>query len=94
MAALTRAGSSGCSVSAHTASEFNHWDSFLTQDLRFDKWVVVGHWPVVLYGKDRVRANPIVDREKKIVSIDGGCVLKDDGQLNAFIIRRVPRHSL
>ena len=70
----------------HTAGELNHCDSFLTQGLRFDKWVIVGHWPVMLYGQDRVCANPIVDRDKKIVSIDGGCVLKDDGQLNCLII--------
>ena len=70
----------------HTAGELNHCDSFLTQGLRFDKWVIVGHWPVMLYGRDRVCANPIVDRDKKIVSIDGGCVLKDDGQLNCLII--------
>ena len=70
----------------HTAGELNHCDSFLTQGLRFDKWVIVGHWPVMLYGQDRVCANPIVDRDKKIISIDGGCVLKDDGQLNCLII--------
>ena len=33
-----------------------------------------------------VCANPIIDRGSRIVSIDGGCVLKDDGQLNALII--------
>ena len=73
-------------LAEHTADELNHCDSFLTQGLRFDKWVIVGHWPVMLYGRDRVCANPIVDRDKKIVSIDGGCVLKDDGQLNCLII--------
>ena len=73
-------------LSEHTADELNHCDSFLTQGRRFDKWVVVGHWPVMLYGQDRVCANPIVDRDKRIVSIDGGCVLKDDGQLNCLII--------
>ncbi len=71
---------------AHTAGELDRCDSFLTRGWSFDKWVIVGHWPVMLYGTDRVCANPIVDREKKIVSIDGGCVLKDDGQLNALII--------
>ena len=61
-------------------------DSFLTQGRRFDKWVVVGHWPVVLYGENITCANPVIDRGSRIVSIDGGCVLKDDGQLNALII--------
>lgn len=61
-------------------------DAFLRQGRRFDKWVIVGHWPVMLYGGDITCANPIIDRESHIISIDGGCVLKDDGQLNALII--------
>lgn len=70
----------------HTEAELLRCDHFLTLDRHFEKWVVVGHWPVMLYGTDRVCANPIIDREHKIISIDGACVLKDDGQLNAFII--------
>ena len=70
----------------HTMEELVRVEHFLTRDRRFDRWVVVGHWPVVLYGTDRVCANPIIDREKHIVSIDGGCVLKDDGQLNCLIL--------
>ena len=61
-------------------------DAFLRQGRRFEKWIVVGHWPVMLYGENITCANPIVDRESRIVSIDGGCVLKDDGQLNALVI--------
>ena len=61
-------------------------DNFLGQGRSFDRWVIVGHWPVTLYGTDSVCANPIIERERKIISIDGGCVLKDDGQLNALII--------
>jgi len=64
------------------------YDHFMTTPRRFDKWVIVGHWPVMLYHEDIVDANPVFDREKKIISIDGGCVLKDDGQLNALIIPR------
>ena len=71
--------------SAWECMKYNH---FLTTDRRFDKWVIVGHWPVMLYHENRVEANPIIDREKRIASIDGGCVLKDDGQLNALIIPR------
>jgi protein phosphatase len=40
----------------------------------------------MLYIYDHCCANPIIDRDRKIISIDGGCVLKDDGQLNALII--------
>ena len=70
----------------HTRHELNQIDRFLSRDMRFDKWLIVGHYPVVLYGENTVCANPIVDRDKRVVSIDGGCVLKDDGQLNALII--------
>lgn len=61
-------------------------DSFLTQGRKMEKWCVVGHWPVMLYGGGTTCANPIIDQEKKIISIDGGCVLKDDGQLNVLVI--------
>lgn len=61
-------------------------DNFLCQGRQFSKWVVAGHTPVVLYGGDITCANPIVDRESRIISIDGGCVLKDDGQLNALLL--------
>ena len=50
------------------------------------KYVVVGHWPVTLYDPRIPSAAPIVDRARHIISIDGGCVLKLDGQLNALII--------
>ncbi len=50
------------------------------------KWTVVGHWPLVLYHESVTDARPIVDEELKLISIDGGCVLKDDGQLNAFFL--------
>lgn len=61
-------------------------DAFLQQGRQMEKWCIVGHWPVVLYGGDITCANPIIDRQSRIISIDGGCVLKDDGQLNALII--------
>ena len=61
-------------------------DDFLGQGLSFRKWVVVGHWPVTLYNPGIQCCAPIIDRERHIASIDGGCVLKLDGQLNALII--------
>ena len=70
----------------HTRGELSRIDRFLDREMRFDKWLVVGHYPVVLYGEERVCANPIIDRNKHVISIDGGCVLKDDGQLNALIL--------
>ena len=61
-------------------------DYFLGQGLSFHKWVVVGHWPVTLYDPRIQCSAPIIDQERHIASIDGGCVLKLDGQLNALII--------
>ncbi len=75
-------------LAAHTAGELIKYDNFLGSAGRFDKWLVVGHWPVMLYHENIVDANPILDRERHIVSIDGGCVLKDDGQLNALVLPR------
>lgn len=70
----------------HTAGQIDKFDNFLSAGYSFPKWVIVGHWPVVLYGTDIVCASPIIERERRIISLDGGCVLKDDGQLNCLII--------
>jgi len=61
-------------------------DDFLGQGHSFDKWVIVGHWPVTLYHPDIQSAAPILLPGRRIASIDGGCVLKLDGQLNALIL--------
>ena len=61
-------------------------DDFMGQGHSFRKWVVVGHWPVTLYDPRIQRSAPLIDDERHIASIDGGCVLKLDGQLNALII--------
>ena len=61
-------------------------DSFYARRPHFAKWVITGHTPVCLYGGDTISAVPIVDSECHVACIDGGCVLKDDGQLNALII--------
>ena len=73
-------------LSEHTGGDCMKFDDFMSRGYGFDKWVIVGHWPVMLYLPDRVCANPIIDREHKVISIDGGCTLKDDGQLNGLII--------
>lgn len=62
------------------------WDNFYAARPHFDKWLVVGHTPVCLYGENTISAVPLVDAECRVASIDGGCVLKDDGQLNALIL--------
>ena len=79
----------GKPLEEHGPAELDRVDALLRTDRRYDRWLVVGHWPVMLYGEERVCANPIIDRERKIVSIDGGCSLKDDGQLNCLIIPEI-----
>lgn len=61
-------------------------DSFMTQDRRFEKYCIVGHWPVTLYDAHIQSSRPRIDRERRIISIDGGCGLTVDGQLNALVI--------
>lgn len=61
-------------------------DFFLEQGHSFQKWCVVGHSPVTLYHAHIPSAQPIIQRQRRIISIDGGCSLKVDGQLNALII--------
>ncbi|MBJ7988242.1 serine/threonine protein phosphatase, partial [Bacillus cereus] len=55
---------------------------------RADKYVIVGHWPVVNYSEEAPSNNPVIDKNKKIIAIDGGNAIKEAGQLNAFIIHR------
>ncbi|MCI9456863.1 MAG: serine/threonine protein phosphatase [Oscillospiraceae bacterium] len=63
-------------------------DDFMAQGLSFPKMVVVGHWPVSIYGRDNlVNQNPCVSREQNICSIDGGMAIKHYGQLNALIMQ-------
>jgi len=65
-------------------------DNFLGQGLSFRRWVIVGHWPVTLYDAHIPSAKPILLPERHIASIDGGCTLKLDGQLNALILPETP----
>lgn len=65
-------------------------DDFLGQGHAFRRWVIVGHWPVTLYHPDIPSAKPILLHDRHIASIDGGCTLKADGQLNALILPQEP----
>ncbi len=64
-------------------------DAYMEKGLEFNKYVVVGHWPVTLYNAQIASSNPIISSKQKIISIDGGCGLKRDGQLNALIIPHI-----
>ena len=67
-------------------------DDFMNSEHCFDKYVVVGHWPVMLYGDKIRQANPVINRTKKIISIDGGCGINKEGQLNLLIIPEINCH--
>ena len=66
-------------------------DDFVGQGHRFrNKWCVVGHWPTTLYRTAFPCAEPLVCAEQQILSIDGGCAIKRDGQLNAVLLPAAP----
>lgn len=66
-------------------------DDFLGQGHVFrEKWCIVGHWPATLYRKNFPCADPLISPAQQIVSIDGGCVIKRDGQLNALLLPETP----
>ena len=69
-------------------------DNFVGQGRKFHHWVVVGHWPITLYRTDIPVARPWIKGDQHIVSIDGGCVLKVDGQLNALIIPDITQECM
>jgi len=69
-------------------------DAFMENGLKFNKYVVVGHWPVTLYNDKIASSNPIINKKQKIISIDGGCGLKRDGQLNALIISDIDSEDI
>ncbi len=67
--------------------ELTKFDEFMNKTPHvFDDYVIVGHWPVVLYSNYIQQMNPIINRDKRIISIDGGCGIKKEGQLNLLII--------
>ncbi len=66
--------------------EFIKNDGFMDKGLCFEKYVVVGHWPVTLYNDKISQSNPVINVKQRIISIDGGCGIKETCQLNALII--------
>ena len=62
----------------------NDW--FFSREICFSRWCIVGHFPTCLYDKEKIDCAVLIDRKRKLISIDGGCVVKNSGQLNALII--------
>lgn len=56
------------------------------KDLRFDPYVVVGHYPTSLYREHITSPDPVVDTEHHVICIDGGCGLKSFAQLDLLIL--------
>lgn len=83
---FVHAGLASGELDKQIAARVQCTDAFLKQGLYMEKYCIVGHWPVVLYCESYPDCNPIIDKEHKIICIDGGNVLKRNGQLNAFII--------
>lgn len=63
-------------------------DRFAAKPVQFQKTLVCGHTPVVNYQEGIVSSNVLYDEQRNIFSIDGGCGVKMDGQLNALILNQ------
>jgi len=61
---------------------------FLRSRHPLNKYVVVGHFPTFNFCRANNTNLPIIDMEKRIIDIDGGCEVKWAGQLNALIIKK------
>ncbi len=57
-------------------------DDFFHQAPAFSKQVVTGHWPVGLLWPDRLSMNPLADKTRNLICIDGGMGVKRMGQIN------------
>ena len=62
------------------------FDNFMAAGLTFKKYLVVGHYPVNIYNDKILQNNPIINTGQHIISMDGGCGINKDGQLNMIII--------
>lgn len=84
---FVHAGLTSACLEEQQAWECRKNDDFMSQGLSFSKMCVVGHWPTENYpSAGRLDQNPRLSREMNICSIDGGCMVKRNGQLNALIL--------
>ena len=71
----------------HSMFSLTKYDDFIGSTPHvFSKTVIVGHWPVILYRDNIPCHEPYFCEEKNIFSIDGGCGIKEDGQLNLLCL--------
>lgn len=62
------------------------FDRFAEMSPVQDKIMIVGHYPTRNYRSEIFNVNPIFDRHKRIISIDGGNNVVKGGQINAVIL--------
>lgn len=60
--------------------------AFAKQKHRFEKPVIVGHWPVSNYCDEKIDANVYFNKETNVISLDGGNSMKAWQQLNYLIL--------
>lgn len=63
------------------------FDDFANRGPVCRKNTVVGHFPVGLYRPGALRLDPYWRVDKRVLSIDGGCGLRVEGQLNAVFLQ-------
>lgn len=86
---FVHAGLTSNCLSEQTAAKCRKNDNFMEQGIVMDKFCVVGHWPVCNYlRKDFPVPDflPCFEPSLNLCSIDGGCNMKRNGQLNALIL--------
>ena len=62
--------------------------AFADQTHRFEKTVIVGHWPVSNYRDDIINANPYINEKTNVISMDGGNSMKLWRQINYLILNK------
>ncbi|WDV44945.1 metallophosphoesterase [Clostridiaceae bacterium M8S5] len=62
---------------------------FLDKQHKADKYVIVGHWPTQNYRENSLSGDVIIDKDKKIIAIDGGYSVMTTGQVNALVIEKL-----
>lgn len=66
--------------------------SFGSQTHRFEKPVIVGHWPASNYCESIINVNPYFNRATNVISIDGGNGLNRWHQINYLILHGTDLH--
>ena len=75
------------------AFECMKFDDFVHRGPVCPKRTVVGHFPTNLYWPGEVQLNPYWSESKNILTIDGGCGLRADDQLNAVFLEPDGRYT-